>query len=309
MKQRKNKAEHQGRLPFFHQPVLLKEVVEFLNIKAGEVYLDATVGGGGHTRAILKKGGQVFGLDRDPEAISFANQRLKSVCPKADYQIIRGNFADLAKIVKGYQVQRPAGILLDLGVSSHQLETKGRGFSFLQDEVLDMRMEPDLKVAAVDLINGLHQGELKELFSRLGEERLAFPIAQAIVLARKREPIRTTGQLAALVSRVYKRKYRTRGRIHPATKVFQALRMAVNDELNNLKKVLPQAVKILKKQGRLVVISFHGLEDKIVKNFFKEGKEKGWLEILTKKPVIPQREEIKDNPSARSAKLRGAEKI
>ncbi len=307
MKQRTNRAK-EGSKPF-HQPVLLKEVIEFLNIKPGEVYIDATVGGGGHTAAILKKGGRVFGLDRDPEAVSFANQRLKSVCPNADYQIVQGNFVDLEKIMVSHQVQRPAGILFDLGVSSHQLDKKERGFSFSAEAPLDMRMEPSLAVKAADLINGLHQGELEKLFSRLGEELLAVPIAKVIVRARKRAAIKTTKQLAAIVSRVYQRRYRSKSRIHPATKVFLALRIAVNDELNNLKEGLVQAMRVLKKKGRLVVISFHGLEDKIVKDFFKKGGQSEWWEILTKKPVVPQEEEIKDNPRSRSAKLRAVEKI
>jgi len=301
MKQRKSDC--------FHQPVLLKEAIKFLAIEPGELYIDATVGGAGHTIAILKKGGRVFGLDRDPEAVRYSRERLKKACLSASWQIIKGNFADLKEIIKEYQIQSPAGILLDLGVSSHQLDVKSRGFSFLEDAPLDMRMDPELKVTAADLINGLHKGELNELFSRLGEEELALPIAQAIILERKRGSIKTTKRLADIISQVYRRKYKNRSRIHPATKVFLSLRIAVNDELNNLKKGLRAAVKILKTNGRLVVISFHGLEDKIVKNFFKKGEEEGWLEVLTKKPVTPAREEVKNNRRARSAKLRGGEKI
>ena len=301
----------------FHQPVLLKQIINFLNIKPGEVYIDCTVGGAGHTIAILKKGGKVFGLDRDPEAVEFAKERLNKACPLehqsghglASWEIIKGNFASLEKIVKEYKVRSPDGILLDLGVSSHQLDTKGRGFSFLKDEPLDMRMDPQLVVTAADLINGLHKGELNELFSRLGEEKFALSIAKTLVIVRKTRPIKTTKQLADIISRVYRRKYRTRSKINPATKVFLSLRIAVNDELNNLKKLLPQAINILKPKGRLVVISFHGLEDKIVKNFFKEGDKKECLVILNKKPVIPEDEEIAFNPRARSAKLRVVEKI
>lgn len=293
----------------FHQPVLLKQTIDFLNIKPGEVYIDCTVGGAGHTMAILEKGGKVFGLDRDPEAVEFAKERLMNVCPRASWKIIRGNFADLDKIIKEHKVHSPAGILLDLGVSSHQLDTKGRGFSFLKDEPLDMRMDPQLAVTALDLINGLHKGELNELFSRLGEEKFALSIAKAVVLARTTEPIKTTKQLADIISRVYRKKYRTKSKIHPATKVFLSLRIAVNDELNNLKKVLPQAIKILKTKGRLAVISFHALEDRIVKNFFKKGEQKGWLVVLNKKPIVPEAKEVKANLRARSAKLRVVEKI
>lgn len=315
MKQKKNRFEERMT---FHQPVLLKEAIDFLKIKPGEKYIDCTVGGAGHTRAILEKGGRVFGFDRDPEAVSFANKHLKVVCPipkrkvrgsNAGWQIVRGDFVNLEEICQKYQIHHPAGILLDLGVSSHQLEAEDRGFSFSKDELLDMRMDPQLAVSAADLINALHKGELNELFSHLGEEKLALPITQAIVLARRAESIRTTKQLADIVSGVYRKKYRQRGKIHPATKVFLALRIAVNDELNNLKKVLPQAIKILKTKGRLVVISFHGLEDRIVKSFFKKGGQEGWLAVLNKKPVVPSEEEVRINPRARSAKLRAGEKI
>jgi len=315
---KKSKLKAAGYLTSFHTPVLLKETINFLNIKPGEVYIDATVGGGGHTLAVLKKGGRVFGLDRDPEAVSFSKERLNKACPipklwvrdsQRPWQIVRGNFADLEKIVDQYQVLSPAGILLDLGVSSHQLEAEDRGFSFRKDELLDMRMEPQLTVTAADLINGLHKGELNELFSRLGEEKFALPIAKAIVLARRTKSIKTTGQLAGLINKVYKKYHQKKGKIHPATKIFLSLRIAVNDELNNLRKVLPQAIKILKTKGRLIVISFHGLEDKIVKNFFRKGGQERWLGVLTRKPIVAGREEVKINPRARSAKLRCAEKI
>jgi 16S rRNA (cytosine1402-N4)-methyltransferase len=298
----------QKKTRIFHQPALLKETIEFLNIKPGEVYIDATVGGAGHSLAILKKGGSVFGLDCDPEAVNFAKKRLCKACSDACCQIIKENFVNLKNIVREHQVQSPAGILFDLGVSFHQFMSKGRGFSFLQDEALDMRMDPKLSVTAADLVNGLHKGELNELFFRLGEEKLALPIVRAVILARKREPIKTTKQLASMVSRVYEKRYKTKSKIHPATKVFLSLRIAVNDELNNLKKALPQAVEVLKTKGRLVVISFHGLEDKIVKNFFRKGEEIGWLKVLTKKPVLPSEEELSKNPRCRSAKLRCVQK-
>jgi len=304
----------------FHQPALLKETINFLNVQPREIYLDLTVGGAGHAEAILKKGGRIFGLDRDPEAVNFARKRLQKACPvpnqnkarfgasNRSWQIIKENFINLEKILKEHQISSPAGILLDLGVSLHQLKAKGRGFSWQRDELLDMRMDPSLSVTAADLINGLYRGELNELFSRLAEEKLALSIAKTIILERQRRPIETTSRLAAIVSRVYQRTYRSRSRIHPATKVFQALRIAVNDELNNLKEVLPQALGALKKEGRLVVISFHGLEDKIVKKFFLEGEEKGWLEILTSKPIRPARAELRENPRARSGKLRAVQK-
>lgn len=303
------KAKVEDELSFFHQPALLKETIAYLNIKPGEFYIDCTAGGGGHAEAILKKGGRVFGLDWDPEAVSYVNKHLKKVCPNACWQIIKASFIELEEISKKYRLPNPAGILFDLGVSSHQLETKGRGFSFLRDEPLDMRMDPKLKVTAADLINGLHKGELNELFSRLGEEKLALPIARALVFARKKGPIRTTKQLAEIVTKIYRQAYKKRSRIHPATKVFLSLRIAVNDELNNLKSALPQAGRILKKKGRIAVISFHGLEERIVKDYFKKGAEQRWLKILTKKPIMPSGAEIEINPRVRSARLRVGEKI
>jgi len=292
----------------FHKPALLKEAIEFLNIKPGEVYIDATVGGGGHTEAILKKGGRVVGIDFDPAAIEFTKERLKKACPNASWQIIKANFIDLKKIAGQLGIiNHCAGIIFDLGTSFNQLTSKERGFSFSHNEILDMRMDPDLKVRAVDLINGLGKKELYELFIRLGEEKLALPIAQAIILARKRESVRYTGQLAEIAVNVYcKRKIHSQ--IHPATKIFQALRIAINDELNNIRKALPEALAILQHKGRLVIISFHGLEDRIVKEFFKEEEIKGRLKILTKKPVVPTMEEKLINSRCRSAKLRCGEK-
>lgn len=299
MKQKKN--------DIFHQPALLKETISFLNVKPGEVYIDTTIGGAGHSLEILKRGGRIFGFDCDPEAVKFAKERLEEACPSASFKIVKANFADLKQVLEKNKIANPRGILFDLGTSFYQLKTGKRGFSFSLDESLDMRMDPDLKVTAADLINGLGKKELYELFSRLGEEKLALPIAKTIVLDRKREPIKNTKQLADLIEKIYQRR-KQRLKIHPATKVFQALRIAVNDELNNLREALPQALEILKDQGRLVVISFHGLEDRIVKRFFKEEEKKGILKILTKKPIVPTEEERMRNPRCRSAKLRSGEK-
>lgn len=293
----------------FHKTVLLQEVIQYLNIKPGEVYIDCTVGGTGHASAILKKGGRVYGLDCDPEAIKFSKEYLQIAYPNASWQIIQANFANLAKIAKQYAIPNPAGILFDLGASRHQFKTASRGFSFFTNEPLDMRMDPKLQVTAEDLVNGLHKGELTELFLKLGEEKLARFIASNIVTQRSVKPIKTTKVLADIVTRIYEKYYLSKSKIHPATKVFQALRICVNDELNNLKEVLPQAVKLLKKEGRLVVISFHSLEDKIVKDFFKQGEEEKWLNIITKKPVIPCTREMAANFCSRSAKLRCAKKI
>lgn len=294
----------------FHKPALLKEAIDYLNVKPGEVYVDATVGGGGHSLEILKRKGKVFGLDCDHEAIACAGKRLviRQVCPLNAFRLVQANFGNLEQVLKDYHVTSPAGILFDLGTSFHQLKSKGRGFSFQEDEPLDMRMDKNLKVTAADLIAGLGPKELNELFYKLGEEKYSRAIAHAVLDARRKNQIKTTRQLAEIAQEVYK-KYRVKSKIHPATKTFQALRIAVNDELNNLKDALPQASRCLTKRGRLVIISFQGLEDEIVKNFFKSEEKNKILKILIKKPVKPGQEAIKINPNCRSAKLRAAEKL
>ena len=287
---------------FLHQPVLLKESLTLLNIKPKKAYLDCTLGSGGHTVEIIKKGGKLYGLDIDPKAIKRTKERINQVCPDAFYKLKLGNFSKLKEHLQDFKLTSVSGILMDLGLSSDQLEYKDKGFSFQYDSPLDMRVDASLGVTAKDLINGLSKNELVKLFKKYGEEQYALSIANHIVLRRRQSPINTTLELANLITKV-KRK---RGGIHEATKVFQALRIAVNDELNNLKTALPQAYDMLEKNGRLVVISFHSLEDKIVKNFFKENRG---LNILTKKPITVSQEELRLNPRARSAKLRAAFKI
>lgn len=287
----------------FHIPALLKEAIDGLNVKPGSQYIDATLGGGGHTGEILKRGGIVLGIDQDPEAIGHVNLTLKT----EHLKLAHGNFAHLKEIGSQAGFNKVAGIIFDLGVSSHQLETEERGFSFNTDAPLDMRMDPNLAVTAADLVNGLTEKELYELFIKYAEEFHSRAIARALVRARTLKPITTCNELAEIVLRV-KRKGRFE-RTHPATRIFQALRMAVNDELNNLKKALPQAVELLDKNGRLAILSFHSLEDRIVKNFFKDQRDKGILEILTQKPIVPKEEETKENPRARSAKLRMGQKL
>jgi 16S rRNA (cytosine1402-N4)-methyltransferase len=221
---------------------------------------------------------------------------------KGKFQLEKGNFAKMEEMAKTWQVDQFSGILLDLGLSSDQLADVVRGFSFQGLAPLDMRADPDLQVTAADLINGLNEGELNQLFFKLGEETKALRIAKALVAARKEKPLQTTADLVAVVDQVYRGQ---RGKIHPATKVFQALRIAVNDELNNLSTALPQAVSLLKPGGRLAVISFHSLEDRIVKQFIKDNSN---LLNLTKKPIVADSKELAINPRARSAKLRIAEK-
>ncbi|PIS13995.1 16S rRNA (cytosine(1402)-N(4))-methyltransferase [Candidatus Shapirobacteria bacterium CG09_land_8_20_14_0_10_47_13] len=286
----------------FHTPVLLQEVVDNLKIKRGGQYIDATVGGGGHAAAILKLGGKLLGIDCDPEAIKAARKSLASACPTTFWRLARGNFKNLEQIAVANGFSQVDGILLDLGVSSHQLETAERGFSFNLNGPLDMRMDPELAVTAADLVNGLNKGELTALFKKFSDEPRAGLIAEAIVKARRQAPIKTGAQLASVVGV-------RQGNRHPATRVFQALRMAVNDELNNLNQVLPQAVSLLRPGGRLAVISFHSGEDRLVKNFLKDQKIAGNLMMINKKPLMATPAETAANPRSRSAKLRVGEKL
>lgn len=286
----------------FHTPVLLKEVIDNLKIKQCSQYIDATVGGGGHAAAILKLKGKILGIDYDPEAIKASRKRFASACPNTFWRLAPGNFKNLKQIAEDSGFNRVDGILFDLGVSSYQLETARRGFSFNREGPLDMRMDPGLMVTAADLVNGLNKGELEKLFEKFSDEPRAAAIAEAIVRARKLKPIETGKQLANIVGA------KRSNRLHPATRVFQALRMAVNDELNNLNQALPQAVGLLKSGGRLAVISFHSGEDRIVKNFLKDQKTKRSLMIINKKPIQATAAEIATNPRSRSAKLRVAQK-
>lgn len=306
----------------FHKPVLLKEVLRFLQVKKGEKYIDATIGGGGHTKAILKAQGIVLGIDCDPRAISFVRKRLRNAClaPKRvkrtfrgsssvfQLEIAQGNFVQLKEIAREHNFENVAGVLFDLGLASFHLADAHRGFSFQVDGPLDMRMDPSLGVTAADLINSLSKGDLDELFKKMADEKLAWPIAHAIIRARSLKPITRTGQLTDLIVKVYRKKGKF-PKIHPATRVFQALRIVVNSELDNLEKALPSAVEILKPGGRLVIISFHSGEDRIVKQFLKESEKKGEVRVLTKKPVRPKAGEVKRNPRSRSACLRVGEKL
>ena len=296
----------------FHRPVLLKETIEYLSVKKGEQYIDATIGGGGHSLEICQRGGKVLGIDCDPEAIEAARRRLSTAClvpphrrgsTSSSWQLVQGHFEHLKSIAQKEAFTQVSGILFDLGVSSHQLETADRGFAFSRSGPLDMRMDPSLQVTAADLVNGLTKKELEELFSKLGEERYSQRIAKAICQFRKRKPIKTTQELSEVISQVVPRQ-----KINPATRCFQALRIAVNDELNNLRKALPQAQELLKPGGCLVVIAFHSGEDRIVKQFLKQKSEDGKMKILTKKPIRAEILEVKNNPRSRSAKLRAAEK-
>lgn len=289
----------------YHIAVLLDEAIKSLNVRPAEKYIDCTFGGGGHTARILKTGGKVLAIDQDQEAIDSAQTNFPSEISKSQLILRKNNFAHLKTVAVEAGFEKVAGVLFDLGVSSHQLETDYRGFSFGKVGKLDMRMDPTIQtVTAADLVNAGGEKELAGLFWRLGQERESHKIAKAIVTARKTGPIRTTNQLADIILSVSHRG--KADRTHPATRVFQALRIAVNDELESLKLALPQAVDLLKPGGRVAAISFHSLEDRIVKDFFKSNN---LVKVITDKPITPAPDEINLNPRARSGKLRIAEKI
>jgi 16S rRNA (cytosine1402-N4)-methyltransferase len=311
------------KLREYHEPVLLKSVLNGLRIKKNGKYIDATIGGAGHGEQIVLSGGRLLGLDIDPEAINAARKALECACPvssqvtaaitpdnlKKDtpsWLLVRGNFKDIDIIAGENDFEKVNGILFDLGVSSHQLDEKKRGFSFNSDLLLDMRMSDSLSVTAADLLAALGKRELIILFEKYGDESYAGKIAREIVEKRKLKPIKTGKELSELIERV---KPRGKSKTHPATKVFQALRIAVNSEYENLEEALPKAVKLLVPKGRLVIIGFHSGEDRIVKNFLKKQEALKSLKIITKKPIKPTAEEKTKNPRSRSAVLRIAEKI
>ena len=280
----------------FHKPVLLKETIEGLRVKKNKKYIDATLGGGGHSGEILRRGGIVLGLDADQEAIEYIKNNFIRRIGGSNFKLtlVRGNFRDIDKIARDTNFDKVAGIIFDLGVSSHQIDNPKRGFSFQNEGPLDMRMDQQLGVRALDLIKILTKGELYEIFTKFGEESRAWAISDAIVRARSIKPIVTTGELAKIVFT----------RDGQSKKVFQALRIVVNDELNSIMQALPYALELLQENGRLCVISFHSLEDRIVKRKFIEFEEKGMGKIITEKPIVPSIEELRVNKRARSAKLR-----
>lgn len=273
-----------------------------LKPKSGGIYVDATVGLGGHAEEMLKHIGnsRLIGIDRDEETLSMAGDKL------SDDRVIlkRGKFSDIQKLLKEMGISSVDGVLFDVGTSMFHLRTAERGFSFISPETLDMRMDRGQNLTAKDIINKYSEKDIAKILWEYGEERLSRKIAKAIANYRVKKKIATCSELSDIICSVYK----GRGRLHPATKTFQALRIAVNDELNELSNGLNASAGILKSGGRLCVISYHSLEDRIVKNFMRDGQRQGILNLLTKKPVTPSYEEIKVNPSARSAKMRGAEK-
>jgi len=294
-----------------HTPVLQKEVIDFLDPKPNENFVDATIGGGGHTFEILKRtapAGKILGIDLDESAIE--SLRINALGEEINERLIltQGNFADLEKIVAENNFWPINGILADLGISSTELEASGRGFSFLKDEPLDMRFSKKTLVSAKEIINQWPEEKIAKIIRQYGEEKFSRQIAKKIIERRKIKPIITSRQLTEIIKEATPFWYHNR-KIHPATKTFQALRIAVNDELVNLNIFLPSALNVLTPGGRLVIISFHSLEDRIVKNFFREKKNQRLIKVLTKKPVKPSSEEIFKNPRSRSAKLRAAVKL
>lgn len=309
----------------FHQPVLLEEALALLNCHSGGIYVDGTVGGGGHARAILERtspDGLIVGIDRDGEALQEASRVLAPFGNRVF--LVNGSFADLRDILAIRGIGPVQGILLDLGVSSHQLDTPERGFSFSLEGPLDMRMDPSSGPSARDLIRNAREDELARIFRDFGEERFARRIARAIVERRRREPIDATVDLAALIARVVPGGAREERRIHPATRVFQALRIAVNRELDHLERGLREGIEALAPGGRMAVISFHSLEDRLVKETFRSWEKtctcppgvpvctcrvEAKARVLTRKPLRPRPEEAESNPRARSARLRAAARI
>lgn len=300
-----------------HQPVLVTETLAALNVQPGGRYIDCTVGSGGHAAAILETsapGGQLLGIEADPDALKIAQVRLQG---KAAI-LVNDNFANLKAICQKYGFHPVQGILFDLGLSSLQLNRNSRGFSFQRDAPLDMRFSPDQQLTAADIVNTLPEAELADIIRQYGEERYSRQIARNIV--RKR-PLRTTLDLAQLVLETLGSR---RGRIHPATRTFQALRIAVNRELENLEAALPQAVELLEQGGRLVVISYHSLEDRLVKHLMRSQSQRcicppgtpvcicehnPTLGLVNKRVITPSATEVAANPRSRSAKLRVAERL
>lgn len=302
-----------------HVPVLFQEVLDVLNPVSGGLYVDGTVGAGGHSRGILERSspdGKLIGFDRDPAALALAESNLAEFSDRVT--LIHGSYHELVSHLNNRNWHTVDGILIDLGLSSMQLDSPERGFSFRYDVPLDMRFDPDQSFSASDLVNEFTREELAEIIFTYGEERFSRRIADAIIANR---PLATTKELAELIKGVVPH---TRSKIHPATRTFQALRIVVNNELNALEAFLPAALEVLKPGGRLAVIAFHSLEDRIVKVYFRQEsrdcicppeipicmcEHKARIKEITRRPIRPEDREIEGNPRARSAKLRAAEKI
>lgn len=290
----------------FHTSVLLKEVIDQLSVEEGKKYIDATLGGGGHTLEILKLGGEVLGIDIDEDALSYVKRKFQNDRLEDRLKLVKGNFAEIEAIARENGFEKVSGIVFDLGVSSHQIDSAERGFSFLKEGPLDMRMDKDSPLNAEYLVNLLEKEKLYEIFKNYGEDSRANAVSGAIVKRRNMKAIKTTGELLQAIQEAYKLK----GVISDfqknkiSQKIFQALRIAVNNEIENIRQALPQALNLLDLKGTLCVISFHSLEDGAVKSAFKNFENMDLGEIITKKPIYATEAELGINPRARSAKLR-----
>ena len=295
----------------FHIPVMLKEVIGYLNLGPGKTIVDATVGTGGHSEEIIKhifSEGRLIGIDRDQESLEIAKSRLS---PYGDAcRFVYGNFSELDTLLEELNIKKIDGVLFDLGISSFQLEDPNRGFSFQNEGPLDMRLDRTSYISAYDLVNNLNEEEISSLLWSFGQERWHNRIAHLLVEERGKYPIATTSQLVNIVMRAMPSRYRYRHyRIHPATRTFQAVRIAVNRELETLEVAIEKAVDLLDKEARICVISFHSLEDRVVKLSFRKLALEGKINIITPKPLTTVLAEIDANPSSRSAKLRVAQKV
>jgi 16S rRNA (cytosine1402-N4)-methyltransferase len=295
-----------------HKPVMLDEVISFIKPGKGDIIVDATIGAGGHSCEILKMiepDGLLIGIDKDAEILKIAGRYLSKISDS--YKLYQADYVDLDYILNKLEISKVQGILLDLGVSSLQLDSMERGFSFIKEGPLDMRMNRSQGKTAEDLLKRLSQKEMADIFWRYGEEGRSRRIAKAIIQERKSgTEIKTTTQLSKIVEKALftPKKYQKKRKIHPATRVFQALRIAVNDELKSLEYFLNNVCEHLASGSRIVVVSFHSLEDRLVKSAFRKGQDASGLKILTKKPLSPLDSEIRENVRARSAKLRAAER-
>ncbi len=312
---------------YYHEPVLLKEVLDSMNLHPGSTVIDCTIGGGGHTEKILEKiapDGKVLGIDRDLDAINAVQQRLAESIKEKRLVLVHDRFDNLEQQARENNFTNVDAILFDLGASSHHFDIGERGFSFKTDGPLDMRYDTSGGKTAADIINHTKEKELISIFRTYGEERYAGRIVDAIIETRRSTPITSTAAFAELIQRIVRKAGSLDMHIHPATRVFQALRIVVNDELGSIERALPQAVQLLKHGGRLAIITFHSIEDHIIKDFFrKEAREclcpkefpicrcghTPQLTLVTKKGISPSVEELKKNPRARSATLRVAEKL
>ena len=312
-------------MAYRHIPVMRSEVLEYLNCRPGKIFVDGTLGGAGHARDICERimpDGLLIGIDQDPAAIANAGIVLEPFAARV--RLVHENFAQLPNVLSQLGIPGVDGILLDLGLSLNQLENSGRGFSFQREEPLDMRMDPRAPETAADLVNGLAEDELRRIFQEYGEEHFSGRIARRIAAERRRAPVQTSGELARLVCAAVPGRTSGRSRIHPATRVFMALRIAVNRELERLEEFLDQVPHCLNREGRLCILAFHSLEDRIVKHRlralaqgrqpespFATNRERvpGVLKVLTKKVLRPGPEEIAANPMARSTRLRAAERV